>query len=180
MVIGSTVLALSVVAGLASPAGTPAASVPPAAPLAHVRLTPADLPTALQSADNWQRQMNEAEARKASGKKLMIYGGIAAVGGTVLGVVAVDSCVNAILTTSSTSCGGQSALSTTGWLISLGGDVTFVWGLVSYISANGDISSLNAQKPAGRDVLAFNLSPNQDIAVRSGGRAANVAYRVRW
>lgn len=181
MMVGSTLVVLSLMLGpgpasLGSPASQPGAATPSSTNL-NLRFSGA--PAAAQAKDAWQREMNAARARKDTGKKLMIFGGIAAVGGTVLGVAAVDSCVNAILYTDSTNCGGQSALSTVGWLVSLGGDVTFVWGLVDFIGANGDISSLNARRSGGHDVAAFNLSPRQRVALEMG-HGAKVAYKVRW
>ncbi len=182
MIIGSTVLMVSLAIGQGGSPATQTAAVVSAQPvtnLARVTVSPLDLTPLPQTRDSWQTQMNEAEGRKARSKKLMIFGGVAAVGGTILGVAAVNSCVDSVFSGATTTCGGQSALSTMGWLVSLGGDVGFIWGLVEFIGANGDISRLSAQRPGGTEAVSISLSTNQDVALRVG-RGANVSYRVRW
>jgi len=126
------------------------------------------------AASSWQQQYDVVLAQKNRAKRRMFIGAGAALGGILVTAFATDSCIN-----SNGACSGSGAVGTLGWLTSLAGDGVFIWGLVDFLDKNGELSRLQAQRPAGKNAAVFVLDGHQSIAVHAGVNSS-VSYRVGW
>ena len=131
-----------------------------------------------QPQSDWRKQYDEAKARKSGGKTKMLLGLAMDGAGIATAYLAADHCVNNIFNNVVTDCSGSSSMMLLGGLIAAGGGITFIWGLVEYIDANGDVKTLEAQRPAG-DRTGISIGDHQEVAL-SLGRRSSVAYRVSW
>lgn len=116
----------------------------------------------------WQESYDAAESRKNSAKRKM-YIGLGAVGGGFLIAAAYGTGDDRL----------NSEEFTTGMLINAGGGVVFVWGLMQYLDANGDMNRLNDQRPSAGPTASLTLTRHQAIEI-GGGRNPTVAYALSW
>jgi len=129
-----------------------------------------------QSATDWQRQYDEAVAHKARAKRNMFIGLGTSIVGFVLAATASSDCTDAIL--SGGDCSTGNGRLTLGWITNLAGGGVFIWGLVDYFDANGDMNRLAVQKPS-KNALLVPIGEHQSIGV-SIGKTSNLSYRVKW
>jgi hypothetical protein len=79
--------------------------------------------------------------------------------------LAVNNCVNKV-TDFYADCSRNVSAMLLGGLMGAGGGITFIRGLIEYIDANGDVRSLERQRPAGQ------TSSGQAAAVPLGDHRA--------
>src|SRR5436309_1740207 len=134
------------------------AAEPPAttdvANASHLDVSSARLASLIKPApSDWQNQYDIAKSRKAGGKKKMFIGlGLDAAGVATV-FLSANNCVNKV-TDLYSDCSGNVSAILRGGLMGAGGGITFIWGLIEYIDANGDVRSLERQRPAGQDQTA--------------------------
>lgn len=132
-----------------------------------------------QSTADWQKQYDTAKNRKDSGKKKIFIGLGASSVGFLLMVAAPSSVSCPTSATSVSSCSDGSGLLTLGLLTNLAGDGVFVWGLVEFFDANGEMNRLDAHRPAGKSATTFALSDHQAITIGNGAQKT-LSYGVSW
>lgn len=120
----------------------------------------------------WQEEYDVATRRKNSGKRKMLYGLIGNGVGFVVMMAGVGSC-----DFYSTDCSGSNALVGIGAITTLAGGGYFVWGLIDYYDARGDMASLERRRPSG--AAALPVADGHAIAF-TAGRSPSLGYRVSW
>jgi hypothetical protein len=119
-------------------------------------------------ANEWQRQFDEATRNRSAGKKKMLYGAAAFVGGIVIvGASAGDGL-------HSGSTGGI----VLGNFVMLGGVGTSVWGFVQWNHAVGKLDALELQRTS-KQVTLLELDGHQAVTL-SASRSTTLNYRVSW
>lgn len=121
---------------------------------------------------DWQREYEDAEARRASGKKKILVGAV------VTGVGLVGTVMGPLV--ASDSVGAGSTLFIMGLLTDLAGTGIMAWGWVQNSDAKEDLRALNSRRPATRDDGAtFSVTGNQGLSL-SVGRGNRIQYRLTW
>jgi hypothetical protein len=159
-----------------------AADEPPTTEVAvasHPDLSSRHLATLLEPAQSdWHKQYDTAKARKASGKKKMFIG-LALDGAGIATIFAAGSSCG-IDDAIRNGCSGNISAMTIGGLMGAGGGITFIWGLIEYIDGNGDVRSLESQRPAAQNqAAAVPLGDHQALSFTLG-QGSSVGYRVSW
>jgi hypothetical protein len=158
-----------------------AADEPPMTEVATARLdfSSAHLTTLIDLAQgDWQKEYDIAKARKNNGKKKMFIG------------LALDGAGIATIFAAGTSCGIEDALRdgcsrnlsvmAIGGLMGAGGGIAFIWGLIEYIDGNGDVRSLERQRPASQNQAAEIPLGNHQAVALTVGKRSSLGYRVSW
>jgi hypothetical protein len=124
-------------------------------------------PQSSSPSTTWQKDYDTAQSRKNLAK-LKMYIGLGAVGGGFL-----------IALSGTESSGPDTGRIMTGMMIDAGGGIVFLWGLVGFFDANGDMNRLNTQRPSGSTSALIPFSDHQGIRVALGTRST-AAYTVGW
>lgn len=120
-----------------------------------------------------QPELDAALVRKASGKRKMFIGIGGMVGGVLIGTLAASNCtVDDIF---HDACRGESNAALLGGLVSAGSGGVFLWGLIEWMDANGDINRANARPAGGAAIIP--LGEDWTVKVAAGRRpSASLAF----
>lgn len=121
---------------------------------------------------DWQREYEEAEARRASGKKKILIGAV------VMGVGLVGTVMGPLM--ASDDVGAAGTLFMMGLLADLAGTGIMAWGWVQNSDAKDDLRALNSRRPSTRNdgaIVSVTGKPGLGISV---GKENSIQYRLTW
>lgn len=139
------------------PFGGTAAAAAPAVAAPSMAATPSARNS--NQPDDYQLRIDQARARRDSGKKKFWIGTAAAAGGMVLAMAAVGSC-------DIYSCSGNDAVAAIGGWSIVGGGVLQLWGIVQWIGGSGDMSDAIAARPSGSRSMSAMPKPQLTYSLR--------------
>lgn len=162
----------------ASPPTETLASQPAEARPAGLSISPAALrevvggQTPIQQ--EWQRQYDAAKARRRSGQRKFFIGLGMGFGGMAMMMAGVANCAK-----SSGACHTNQSRETIGFLLLLGSEVPFWWGIIDWAGGAGAVHSLEATRPVAGTSQTVTLTEHQALQISLGSRTS-VGYRLAW
>jgi hypothetical protein len=130
-----------------------------------------------QNATDWQREYEQALDRKSSGKKKMLIGAAATVGGALFAGMAARECdVDDFI--DGNGCDDELDLAWLGYLTSVAGGGMLIWGGIEFFDANGDLNRLEQRRPTSSSA-SIPLTRHLELLV-GGGARKSLSASVSW